>query len=143
MQTSVEFSLESGRGVSGERKRRRGAARSSFQAGLELGEGEAVEAEDFLAGEVAAEDGDGAARETELVGEKFAEGGRGAALDGRGMDLDFQGVADQPITSLRGALGRALMARVQEEVAAGEGLTTDYLDGTEDETSPTGALGLP
>jgi len=62
--------------------------------GFHFSEGEAGDAEDFLAGEITAEDGDGATRQAEFVGEKFAEYGGGAALDGRGVDLDLQGVAE-------------------------------------------------
>ena len=62
--------------------------------GFHFSEGEAGDAEDFLAGEITAEHGDGATRQAEFVSEKFAERGGGAALDGRGVDLDLQGVTE-------------------------------------------------
>lgn len=63
------------------------------EAGFDLGQGQAVDAEEFLARFVAAENGDGAARETEFVGEKLAEDLVGAALDGRRMNLHLQRLA--------------------------------------------------
>ncbi len=78
--------VENGGGVS--------SGHSKPQASLEVDEGEAVEAQDFLAREIAAQDGDGAAWETELVREEFTQRGSGAALDGWSVDFDFQGVAE-------------------------------------------------
>ncbi len=56
---------------------------------------EPVDANEFLPGEIAAENGDGAARETEFVGAEFAERGSGAALDGRGVGFDLRGTGEQ------------------------------------------------
>lgn len=96
--------------------------------GFHFSEGEGGDAEDFLAGEITAEDGDGATRQAEFVGEKFAEYGGGAALGGRSVDLDLQGLTEPAAHHAARGLGTALIARVQEGRADAEGtecLTTD------------------
>lgn len=67
---------------------------SGWETGLDVGQREAVDAEEFLPRGIAAEDGDGAAREAERLGEEFAEHFVGAALHGWRVDFDFEGVAE-------------------------------------------------
>ena len=61
---------------------------------------EAVEADEFLAGGVAAEDGDGASRKIQMFCEKIAEGVVRFSFHGWGVHFDFQRVTE-PANDLR------------------------------------------
>ena len=91
--------------------------------GFHFSEGEAGDAENFLAGQITAEDGDGAARRGRPS--SSARNSQSAAVarpsTGGAWTLTFRASPSQPHTTLRGALGMALIARVQEVGADAEG----------------------